>query len=217
MSMTVGSRTVTVGGHYKSMTQESLADGIKVVIDGHVIIVTADQLTVDGNTQVLEPGQDVEVLVDKGRVKSRSGWWRQPTLRNRAASLPLKMRVTWVRRTVQASLVLGVKLGLERALQRPDQRLGDGAVVAHLEAHLAVADAEQLDDRRQPVVVVERDDAELHRRHEFAALRLGVGAEAGAEGGIEPEQLEIEQLADEVEGGRELEEAFANRGASARP
>jgi hypothetical protein len=69
MSMTVGSRTVTIGGHFKSMTQESLADGIKVVIDGHVIIVTADQLTVDGNTQVLEPGQDVEVLVDKdGKV-----------------------------------------------------------------------------------------------------------------------------------------------------
>ncbi len=40
-----------------------------MVIDGHVIIVTADQLTVDGNTQVLEPGQDVEVLVDKdGKV-----------------------------------------------------------------------------------------------------------------------------------------------------
>ena len=70
MSMTVGSRTVTVGGHYKNMTQESLADGIKVTIDGHVIIVSADQLTVDGNTQVLEPGQDVEVLVDdKGVVE----------------------------------------------------------------------------------------------------------------------------------------------------
>ena len=68
MSMTVGSRTVTVGGHYKNMTQESLADGIKVIIDGHVIIVTADQLTVDGKTQVLEPGQDVEVLVDADGV-----------------------------------------------------------------------------------------------------------------------------------------------------
>jgi hypothetical protein len=64
MSMTVGSRTVTVGGHYKNMTQESLADGVKVTIDGHVIIVSADQLTVDGKTQVLEPGQNVEVLVD---------------------------------------------------------------------------------------------------------------------------------------------------------
>ena len=70
MSMTVGSRTVTVGGHYKDMTQESLADGIKVVIDGHVIIVSADQLTVDGKTQVLEPGQDVEVLVDAEGVVS---------------------------------------------------------------------------------------------------------------------------------------------------
>jgi hypothetical protein len=64
MSMTVGNRTVTVGGHFKDMTQESLADGIKVIIDGHVIMVSADQLTVDGKTQVLEPGQDVEVLVD---------------------------------------------------------------------------------------------------------------------------------------------------------
>ena len=70
MSMTVGSRTVTVGGHYKDMTQESLADGIKVTIDGHVIIVSADQLTVDGKTQVLEPGQDVEVLVDAEGVVS---------------------------------------------------------------------------------------------------------------------------------------------------
>jgi hypothetical protein len=70
MSMTVGNRTVTVGGHYKDMTQESLADGIKVTIDGHVIIVSADQLTVDGKTQVLEPGQNVEVLVDAEGVVS---------------------------------------------------------------------------------------------------------------------------------------------------
>jgi hypothetical protein len=65
MSMTVGNRTVTVGGHYKSMTQESLADGVKVMVDGHEIVVSADQLSVDGKTQVLEPGQDVEILVDK--------------------------------------------------------------------------------------------------------------------------------------------------------
>jgi len=69
MSMTVGNRTVTVGGHYKSMTQESLADGIKIVVDGHEITVSADQLTVDGKTQVLEPVQDVEIWVDaKGAV-----------------------------------------------------------------------------------------------------------------------------------------------------
>jgi len=65
MSMTVGSRTVTVGGHYQNMTQESLADGVKVTVDGHEIVVSADQLTVDGKTQVLEPGQDVEILVGK--------------------------------------------------------------------------------------------------------------------------------------------------------
>ena len=69
MSVTVGNRTVTVGGHYKSMTQETLANGIKVTVDGHVVVVDDDQLTVDGKTQVLEPGQDVEVLVDeKGAV-----------------------------------------------------------------------------------------------------------------------------------------------------
>lgn len=69
ISMTVGNRTVTVGGHYKDMTQESLADGIKVTIDGHKILISGDQLTVDGKTQVLEPGQDVEVLVDQdGKV-----------------------------------------------------------------------------------------------------------------------------------------------------
>ena len=70
MSMTVGNRTITVGGHYKSMTQESLADGIKIVVDGHEITLSADQLTVDGKTQVLEPGQDVEVLVDEKGVVS---------------------------------------------------------------------------------------------------------------------------------------------------
>lgn len=69
MSVTVGNRTVTVGGHYKSMTQETLANGIKVTVDGHVVVVDDDQLTVDGKTQVLEPNQDVEVLVDeKGAV-----------------------------------------------------------------------------------------------------------------------------------------------------
>ena len=69
VSMTVGSRTVTVGGHYKNMTQESLADGIKIVVDGHEITISADQRTVDGKTQVLEPDQDVEVWVDeKGAI-----------------------------------------------------------------------------------------------------------------------------------------------------
>jgi hypothetical protein len=69
VSMTVGTRTVTVGGHYKDMTQESLADGMKIIVDGHEITVGTDQLEVDGKTQVLEPNQDVEITVDeKGAV-----------------------------------------------------------------------------------------------------------------------------------------------------
>jgi autotransporter translocation and assembly factor TamB len=69
VSMTVNDRTVTVGGHYKDMTQESLADGVKIVVDGHEITLAADELTVDGKTQMLEPGQDVDVQVDeKGGV-----------------------------------------------------------------------------------------------------------------------------------------------------
>jgi len=65
LSMTVGNRTVTVAGHYKDTRQESMADGIKVVVDGHEVLVSADQLTVDGKVQVLEPDQDVLVYVDK--------------------------------------------------------------------------------------------------------------------------------------------------------
>lgn len=63
LSMTAGGRTVTVAGDYKTMTQESIADGVKVKVDGHEIVVAADQLTVDGKTQVIEPGQDVEIMV----------------------------------------------------------------------------------------------------------------------------------------------------------
>ncbi len=69
VSMTVGTRTVTVGGHYKDMTQELLADGMKIIVDGHEITIGADQLEVDGKTQVLEPNQDVDITVDeKGAV-----------------------------------------------------------------------------------------------------------------------------------------------------
>jgi hypothetical protein len=64
VSMSVGHRTVTISGHYKDMTQESLSDGVKIAVDGHAIVVGADQLTIDGKTQVLEPDQDVEILVD---------------------------------------------------------------------------------------------------------------------------------------------------------
>jgi hypothetical protein len=50
LSMTVGGRTITVAGHFKDMTQESMADGIKVVVDGHEIAIAEDQLSVDGKT-----------------------------------------------------------------------------------------------------------------------------------------------------------------------
>lgn len=66
IALTVGNRTLTVAGHYQNLTQESVADGIKIVVDGHEIVVTADQLSVDGETEVLEPGEDVTVYVPKG-------------------------------------------------------------------------------------------------------------------------------------------------------
>jgi hypothetical protein len=68
VSMSVGGHTVTVGGHYKDMTQESLTDGMKINIDGHVITIGPDQMDVDGKTQALEPDQDVEITVDEKGV-----------------------------------------------------------------------------------------------------------------------------------------------------
>jgi len=70
LSMTVGNRTVTVAGHYKDMTQESIANGMKVVVDGHEVVITDDQLSVDGKTEVVEPDQDVTVYVgEDGKVQ----------------------------------------------------------------------------------------------------------------------------------------------------
>jgi hypothetical protein len=70
ISMTVGNRTVTVAGHYKDMTQESVADGIKVIVDGHEVLITTDQLSVDGKMETLEPDEDVTVYVNQdGRVQ----------------------------------------------------------------------------------------------------------------------------------------------------
>ena len=70
LSMSVGNRTVMVAGHYKDMTQESMSDGIKVVVDGHEISIAEDQLTVDGKVEVLEPDQDVMIYVaEDGKVQ----------------------------------------------------------------------------------------------------------------------------------------------------
>jgi len=69
LSVTVGHRTVTIGGNYKSVTQESMAHGMSIKVDGHEITLTGDQLTIDGKTQVLEPDQNIEIWVDEeGKV-----------------------------------------------------------------------------------------------------------------------------------------------------
>jgi hypothetical protein len=67
-------RTVTIGGQYKSVTQESMADGMSIKVDGHQITLTGDQLTIDGKTQVLEPDQNIEIWVDEeGKVHADAG------------------------------------------------------------------------------------------------------------------------------------------------
>lgn len=65
LALAVGNRTINVAGHFKDMTQETLADGIKIVVDDHEVVVSSDQLSVDGKTQVLEPGKDVMLYVGK--------------------------------------------------------------------------------------------------------------------------------------------------------
>jgi len=65
LALAVGNRTINVAGHFKDMTQETIADGIKIVVDDHEVVVSSDQLSVDGKTQILEPGQDVMLYVGK--------------------------------------------------------------------------------------------------------------------------------------------------------
>ena len=130
-----GSRTVTVGGNYKSMTQESLADGMKINVDGHVITHRpAIRWTVDGKTQVLEPDQDMEIRVDeKGavavKVVSSSRRSRQ-RLRNRRRVAPAQRAGDLGEQRRPGVLGLAREVLLERLLERPQQRLGHHAVVA---------------------------------------------------------------------------------------
>ena len=65
ITLTAGNRAVTIAGHYTNFTQETFADGIKIIVDGHEVVVSADQLSVDGETQVLESDHDVTVYVAK--------------------------------------------------------------------------------------------------------------------------------------------------------
>ena len=73
LALAVGNRTVNVAGHFKDMTQESIADGIKIVVDNHEVVVSGDQLSVDGKTEILEPDQDVMIYVGKdGRLQVKT-------------------------------------------------------------------------------------------------------------------------------------------------
>lgn len=68
----VGQRTITVS-HFKNLAQETTADGVKIVVDGHTISATADTITIDGKAQNFDPAQDVEITVDEsGTVQAKT-------------------------------------------------------------------------------------------------------------------------------------------------
>ena len=60
----VGQRTITVS-HYKNLTQETTADGVKIVVDGHTITATPDAMSIDGKAQNFDPTQDLEINIDE--------------------------------------------------------------------------------------------------------------------------------------------------------
>ena len=62
--ISIGQRTITVS-HYKDLTQETTADGVKIVVDGHTITATPDAIAIDGKAQTFDPTQDVEITVDE--------------------------------------------------------------------------------------------------------------------------------------------------------
>ncbi len=59
--------------------------------------------------------------------------------------------------------------------------------------------------------MLERDDEELQPGHELSRLRLAGAIEARTQGRIEPVELDEEELADQVEGRLEPEEALADQ------
>src|SRR6476661_3214157 len=70
--ISVGQRTITVS-HFKNLTQETTADGVKIVADGHTITAAQDAITIDGKPQNFDPTQDVEVSIDEtGAVQAKS-------------------------------------------------------------------------------------------------------------------------------------------------
>ena len=70
--ISIGQRTITVS-HYKDLTQETTADGVKIVVDGHTVTATPDAIAIDGKAQTFDPAQDVEITVDKtGAVQAKT-------------------------------------------------------------------------------------------------------------------------------------------------
>ena len=70
--ISIGQRTITVS-HYKDLTQETTADGVKIVVDGHTITATPDAIAIDGKAQTFDPTQDVEITVDEtGAVQAKT-------------------------------------------------------------------------------------------------------------------------------------------------
>jgi hypothetical protein len=69
--ISVGERTVSIS-HFKDFAQESTADGVKIVVDGHVVEATPDEITIDGAEQSIDPSQDVEITVDEaGKITAK--------------------------------------------------------------------------------------------------------------------------------------------------
>jgi hypothetical protein len=69
--ISIGQRTITVT-HFKNLTQETTADGVKIVVDGHTIIATADAISIDGKAQNFDPAQDVDITIDEsGAVQAK--------------------------------------------------------------------------------------------------------------------------------------------------
>jgi hypothetical protein len=69
--ISVGQRTISVS-HYKDFTQETTADGVKMVVDGHTISATPEEITIDGAEQTIAPDQDVVIVVDEaGKITAK--------------------------------------------------------------------------------------------------------------------------------------------------
>jgi len=70
--ISIGQRTISVS-HFKGFTQETTGDGVKMVVDGHTITATPDEITIDGAEQDIAPDQDVEIVVDEaGQVTAKA-------------------------------------------------------------------------------------------------------------------------------------------------